>query len=410
MGGNYMGIDLVVSMWQVLGHLAPWILLGTFIAGLMHVLLPRNFIRRSFRGTRGVFQAVGLGVPLPLCSCGVIPAGIGLKKDGASNGAAVGFLISTPQTSVSSILVSASFLGWPFALFKVFSAAITGIFGGLTVDRWSIGDSQEVAADATPVETETTPRRGWREAAAHGLDIIRSIWHWLLIGVIVSAVIEVLVPQAVFAQLNQWGSFASALAALAISLPLYVCATTSVPVAAAMVAGGLPPGAAMVFLMAGPATNVAAIGAIYRRFGGMTVSVYLATIVVGSILFALTFDWLLVATPIALPDYHEHGVPLWSTGAALVLLALIAWFAFEDLRRLGCKKRAARQGWSPELRIPVQGMNCNNCVMRLEKALRATRGIDSVLVTREPGEAVIRGGVDREQVLETIQSAGFQAQ
>ncbi len=405
-----MGIDLVVSMWQVVGHLAPWILLGTFIAGLMHVLLPRNFIRRSFRGTRGVFQAVGLGVPLPLCSCGVIPAGIGLKKDGASNGAAVGFLISTPQTSVSSILVSASFLGWPFALFKVFSAAITGIFGGLTVDRWSIGNSQEVAADATPVETEATARRGWSEAAAHGLDIIRSIWHWLVIGIIVSAVIEVLVPEAVFAQLNQWGSFASAMAALAISLPLYVCATTSVPVAAAMVAGGLPPGAAMVFLMAGPATNVAAIGAIYRRFGGMTVSVYLATIVVGSILFALTFDWLLVATPIALPDYHEHGVPFWSTGAALVLLALIAWFAFEDLRRLGSGKRAAQQDGSPELRIPVQGMNCNNCVMRLEKALRATRGIDSVLVTREPGEAVIRGGVDREQVLETIQSAGFQAQ
>ncbi len=397
-------------MWQVLGHLAPWILLGTLIAGLMHLLLPRDLIRRSFHGVGGVFKAVGLGVPLPLCSCGVIPAGIGLKQDGASNGAAVGFLISTPQTSVSSILVSASFLGWPFALFKVFSAAVTGIFGGLTVDRFCEDDSEQTEAGTSTVETAATERRGWREGVAHGLDIIRSIWHWLLIGVIVSAAIEVMVPEAVFVRLNEWGSFSSALAALAISLPMYVCATTSVPVAAAMVAGGLPPGAAMVFLMAGPATNVAAIGAIYRRFGGKTIAIYLATIIIGSMLFAVTFDWLLVATPIAMPDCHEHGMPIWGTLSALVLLALIVCFAFEDLQRLWHKKSAGEGDASPELRIPVQGMNCNNCVMRLEKALQATQGIDSVFVTLEPGEAVVRGGVDRKQIVETIQAAGFQAQ
>lgn len=410
MGDIRMLNDLVVSMWQVLGHLAPWILLGTLIAGLMHLLLPRDLIRRSFRGSGGVFKAVGLGVPLPLCSCGVIPAGIGLKKDGASNGAAVGFLISTPQTSISSILVSASFLGWPFALFKVFSAAITGIFGGFAVDRFAADDSQEAEADTRSVGTAVAERRGWREGVAHGLDIIRSIWHWLLIGVIVSAVIEVMVPEAVFARLGEWGSFSAALAALAISLPLYVCATTSVPVAAAMVAGGLPPGAAIVFLMAGPATNVAAIGAIYRRFGGQTTAIYLATIIVGSMLFAVTFDWLLVATPIAMPACHEHGMPIWSTLSALFLLALIAWFAVEDLRRLRSRKTGSGRAVLPEIRIPVQGMNCNNCVMRLEKALQATQGIDSVFVTLEPAEAVIRGGVDRNQVVETIQSAGFQAQ
>ena len=96
---------------------------GTVAAGLLHVLLPERFIRTRLRGASGVFKAVGIGVPLPLCSCGVVPAGIGLKKDGASDGAAISFLISTPQTGIDSILISASFLGWPFALFKLFVAA-----------------------------------------------------------------------------------------------------------------------------------------------------------------------------------------------------------------------------------------------------------------------------------------------
>lgn len=403
-----MWMQLLTEMWLVLVHLAPWILLGTLIAGLVHVLLPRNFVRRSFRGPAGVLKAVGLGVPLPLCSCGVIPAGIGLKKDGASNGAAVGFLISTPQTGVDSILVSASFLGWPFALFKVLSAAVTGIVGGLLVDRL-VGHGEEVA------EPESTSRgaegrRGLRAMLAHGTDIIRSIWHWLLIGIVVSAAIEVLVPDSVFAALSAWGSLSSALAALAISLPLYVCATASVPIAAALVAGGLPPGAALVFLMAGPATNVATIGAIYRRFGGATTGIYLGTIVAGSILFALAFDWLLTATPLAVPDCHEHGPTPWGIAMALVLLALIAWFAVDDLRRRWPRRRSGTDTAAAcELRVSVQGMNCNNCVTRLEKALRATEGIDWASVTLEPGEAVVRGRVDKHHVVQAIQSAGFQA-
>ena len=119
---------MIQAMWEVLLSLAPWMLLGMAIAGILHVALPRGFVRRHLGGRGGVAKAVALGVPLPLCSCGVIPAGLGLKRDGASDGAAVGFLISTPQTGVDSILVSASFLGWPFALFKVLAATITGLF------------------------------------------------------------------------------------------------------------------------------------------------------------------------------------------------------------------------------------------------------------------------------------------
>ena len=119
-------MPMLLSCWNTLCQLAPWLLLGMLLSGALHVFLPDGFVQRKFQGLGGILKAVVLGVPLPLCSCGVIPAGIGLKNQGASDGAAVGFLISTPQTGVDSVLVSASFFGWPFALFKVAAALITG--------------------------------------------------------------------------------------------------------------------------------------------------------------------------------------------------------------------------------------------------------------------------------------------
>ena len=129
-------------------ELSPWLLLGMFLAGLMHVLLPAGFASRNLHGFWGVIKSVAIGVPLPLCSCGVIPAGIGLKKDGASDGSAVAFLISTPQTGVDSVLVSASFFGLPFAIFKVVAAAVMGVLGGWMTDRSSSEDT-----DTTESET-----------------------------------------------------------------------------------------------------------------------------------------------------------------------------------------------------------------------------------------------------------------
>ena len=126
-------MNFIHQAWQIVLELAPWLLLGLLLAGILHVLLPVGFVKRHLGspGFASVLKAVAVGVPLPLCSCGVIPAALGLKKEGASNGAAVGFLISTPQTGVDSILVSATFLGWPFAIFKVISALLSGLMGGL---------------------------------------------------------------------------------------------------------------------------------------------------------------------------------------------------------------------------------------------------------------------------------------
>jgi uncharacterized membrane protein YraQ (UPF0718 family) len=124
------------EIWNIMLELGWPLLLGIIIAGAIHVLLPQGFVHRNFggRGFKSIFKATLIGVPMPLCSCSVIPTAIGLKQDGASNGASTSFLISTPQTGVDSIMVNAAFLGWPFAIFKVIVAFVTGIIGGSIVD------------------------------------------------------------------------------------------------------------------------------------------------------------------------------------------------------------------------------------------------------------------------------------
>jgi uncharacterized membrane protein YraQ (UPF0718 family)/copper chaperone CopZ len=392
------------AMWEVLLSLSPWMLLGMAIAGILHVALPRGLVRRQLRGGGGVAKAVALGVPLPLCSCGVIPAGIGLKREGASDGAAVGFLISTPQTGVDSILVSSAFLGWPFAVFKVISAALTGIVGGYLTDAAAgISDSE---AEAEGAEDLSEPRGLWA-AVDHALEILRSIWSWIIFGILVSALIELFIPQQVFTAISSYGRAVPILAALAVSLPLYVCSTASVPIAAALVAAGMPPGAALVFLMAGPATNVATIGAIYRALGRRPLAIYLATIVVGSLSAGLMFDFLLAPTAVSAGHIHaSHG--WWTVTSAILLLGLMAWFAFDDVRSLAGRLFVRPAGETPRVEIGVSGMSCGSCVSKLERALLQEKGVAGVEITLDPGRAVVNGTIDSGRLREIVERLGFE--
>ena len=395
---------MIGSVWDITLELAPWLLLGMAIAGLLHVLLPRDFVRRQLRGRGGVAKAVVLGVPLPLCSCGVIPAGLGLKKDGASNGASVGFLISTPQTGVDSILVSASFLGWPFALFKVAAAAVTGLVGGWFADRGD-DDGSDATLAATSTAGADTPR-GVRDMVDHALDILRSIWKWLVFGIVASAAITTLLPEDFFTGLSQAGAMVPILAALAVSLPLYVCATASVPIAAALVASGMPTGAALVFLMAGPATNVATIGAVYRGLGLRSLVVYLVTIIGGSVGAGLLFESV-ISTGAAHATHVHDTTSWWAVGSAVLLTTLLAWFALADLKQWIDARRARPATGAPAVDVPVEGMTCNNCVGRLERALRGAGGVTAAQVSLQPGRAVVEGDVDEARVREIVEGAGF---
>jgi uncharacterized membrane protein YraQ (UPF0718 family)/copper chaperone CopZ len=389
--------SLASEAWLIVTELAPWLFLGAAIAGGLHLLVSDAWLVRMLRGRLGVLRAVLFGVPMPLCSCGVIPAGVSLKRRGVSDASAMAFMISTPQTGVDSILVSASFLGWPFALFKLAAAAILGLVGGLLTTG---APAKTVEAD----EPKTDGPRNWRSGVEHSVEIIRSIWGWLAFGILASAALSTFVPPEALAGLAEGSGLWAIIAVLAISVPLYVCATASVPIAAALVAGGFPPGAALVFLMAGPATNLATIGAVYRTFGARSLAIYLSTIILGSVALGLAFGGVL-----AMPDTSgalEHSPAWWQLASGALLLAMMAAFAWESLR-----PAARLDGTDTEslVELGVDGMTCQGCVRKLEGRL-------ATLSEEHPGssfEVELDGGFARATGIApsllraTIEKAGF---
>ncbi len=388
------------GIWSVWLELAPWLLVGAAIAAALHVWLPVDFMRRQFSGRAGIFKAVLFGVPLPLCSCGVIPAGLGLKKDGASDGSSLGFLISTPQTGVDSILVSASFLGWPFALFKVASAAVTGIVGGLWADAVAVDPSAEAAPTAADQPARTL-RDGWD----HGMMLLRTIAGWVVFGVVLSAAITAWLPPDLFARLEGYGAALPFVGALLVSLPLYVCATASVPIAAALVASGMPAGAALVFLMAGPATNVATIGAVRRAFGGRVLAVYLTTIIVGSVALGYLFEAVIDPGSVTAAAHHHHSA-WWAVAAAIAGALVFVGFAVEGLLDWFRARRSVERD-APVVELQVEGITCGGCARKVDAALRTVDGVEAIDIDVESGRTRVHGPVPTTALIDTLKAAGY---
>ncbi|MBK1723495.1 hypothetical protein CKO23_14770 [Thiocystis violacea] len=397
----------LTAFWQVMVELSPSLLLGLLIAGLMHVYLPAGFVHRGLSrpDLRSVARASLVGVPLPLCSCGVIPTALGLRQEGASKGATTAFMISTPQTGVDSILVSAAFLGWPFAIFKLVAAFVTGLIGGALVNRFT--EPEPLAAEAA-LSAEQRRERGLVPVLRYAvLDLLSAIDAWILAGVIIAALLTVLLPADYFASQSWARGSLGMLVVLAISLPLYVCTTGSVPIAASLIAAGLPAGSALVFLMAGPATNVATFGAVYRTLGRSVLLIYLGTVVVMSVLFGLLFDRLIEAPAGAAAHVHAAGVDWLGSLGALVLIALMLYLSYRRLK--------AR--FSPmivpeaDLVIQVQGMSCQHCVSSVKTALERLDSVEEAVPDLGAGLVRIRGKrLDASRLVAVIEQAGFQAQ
>ena len=407
-------MEFFTAFWSVLVDLSVWLFIGAAVSIFMYKYLPENFIRGKLQGYNGIFRSVLLGVPLPLCSCGVIPAGISLKKNGASSGSAVGFLISTPQTGVDSILVSSAFLGWPFALFKVFAAIIMGVLGGSFVEILEEATEDEQYQEKTEKKNKT-----WTDAWEHGIQLIRGIWKWLIVGIALSAILEVWVPDELLMALGS--GFVASLTALAISVPLYVCATASVPIAASLVAGGFPPAAALVFLVAGPATNVATIGAILSTFGKRTTVIYVGTVVFGSLLLGSLFSFVVPVTEVSSTHMHHTW---WMELSAVALMCMLIFFAYEELvqirqlRHLKKIQKIAEQEQvgsnidnviSPKRvhSLQLQGVHCGSCVAKITKELNQCFSLKEISVDKESEILHFTGQVDLQDIKSTIRELGF---
>jgi len=401
----------IKEVWNILLELGYPLILGIVIAGLVHVILPKGFVHKNFgkKGISSILKAVLIGVPMPLCSCGVVPTAIGLKQDGASNGASTGFLISTPQTGVDSILVSATFLGWPFALFKLVVAFITGIVGGIFVDLFDNETNEYSETDPSGLNSANGGKSKLKEAFDFGIhELLGMIYFWIIIGVFVAALITTLVPPGYLANIGWITGIGGMFLMLLISLPLYVCATASVPIAASLIAAGMPAGTALVLLMAGPASNIATVGAVFKAFGGKVLGIYLATVSIFSILFGWLFGFIIEFDQTMLLNNHEH-MSMFKIICALIMVGLLIYLTLYKLRLRYMLKTSRISGDTMGIKLDVKGMTCQHCAKNVSNALRKVSGVDSVRVSVDDGVAVIEGTPDVDKLIESVKQAGYEA-
>ncbi len=355
---------------SILNEMSPYLILGFLISGLLHVYVPKSLYARFLhrKGFSSVVGAAVLGVPLPLCSCGVIPTAMSLKKEGASDGATVAFLVSTPQTGVDSILATYSLLGLPFAIIRPIASFIIGIFGGVLVDRFGRDAKKSVdfknlhfapEDDAKSVECgcgcshSATPERSIWAALRYGyVDMMVDFGKWLVVGLLIAAAITAFVPDSLFAIFKDHYLF-NILLILLISAPMYICATGSIPIALSLILKGVSPGAAFVLLMAGPATNLASLLILNKEIGLRKTVIYLASIIAGAILFAMFIDfvlpqeWFSSIMPMDdcghIHDHHDHdhhdgcthGPIWWQTTTSILFIIFFVNSLIQNYRRGG---------------------------------------------------------------------------
>lgn len=358
-------IEWAAATWDVLLQAGPWLVFGFLAAGVIYAIVPiANVIRHLGKpGLGGVVKAAFIGAPLPLCSCSVIPVASSLRKQGASRGATASFLISTPETGVDSISVTYALLGPFMAITRPLAALATAITAGWLIDRGprlpeatarpALRDSP-VAKAGCCHSTTGTPSESGRLAGILGraktaihygfVQMFEDIAHWLVLGFVLAGFVSAVIPEG-YLERHIGGGLSAKLVMLGIGMPMYVCATASTPIAAALIAKGLSPGAAIVFLLAGPATNMTTMVIVARELGRRSLAIYIASIAVVAVLFGMATDALLSSAPVlqasvTCHEHHESGLAAWPF--AIALLLMIA----NGLRLRIAKWRAARRAQS----------------------------------------------------------------
>jgi uncharacterized membrane protein YraQ (UPF0718 family)/copper chaperone CopZ len=415
------------ATWQTLQEMAPYLLFGFLVAGVLSIVVSPETIERQLGrpGIWSILKAALFGVPLPLCSCGVIPVTASLRNHGASKGAATSFLISTPQTGVDSLLVTYSMLGPVFTIVRPVVSLVSGVLGGVAVD---IADGEQPHSGHRGIKctgeccSPTAGQGTFVRILKYGFGTLAAdIAKPLLIGIVIAGVLSGVVPKGSLGEYLGGGGIGrqllSMLAMMIIGLPLYVCATASVPVAAAMIHLGVSPGAALVFLMTGPATNAASVATIWKVMGRRTAVVYAITVAASAFIAGLALNWIDPGAA-SMADAGHEMLPAWAgTVSAVVLLAVLGvalmapYFGkgghddHDHDHDHGNEHEHATQ----TITLEISGMTCSHCASNVGRALQESQGVESVSVDLKSGSATVSGdGIDLQKLKKKIQEAGYE--
>jgi Predicted permeases len=472
-------ITFIKEFITLFSEMAPFLLLGFLLAGILHVWVPNHvYVPKISKPTfKSVLWAALFGVPLPICSCGVIPTSIALRREGASKGASVSFLISTPATGVDSILATYSLLGLPFAILRPIAAFVTAMFGGVLTNFASRGEADGVAVVAHKESHDHEHEHcecgasadSMAECAGHSktsknsfvhkigetieyglVNMVGDVSKWLMIGLLLGALISAFVPNELFLALREYPILCM-VCVLLLAMPMYTCATGSIPLALALVAKGITPGAALVLLMAGPATSIASMLVVGKAFGKKTLAAYLFSIAFGAMFFGFIVDTFFMDTflsamlPHGSAECHGHGaLGVFDYVCAGLLAAFMIYAKFvhkgcdghcgcgccdehdhcdcdhdhdEEHEHCHCchehdeehdHDHHEHHSEPASKTYRVNGMSCSHCKACVEKAAFALEGVVFAVANVAKKELVIEGSVDESALKTAIEEAGFE--
>jgi hypothetical protein len=332
------------ALFDLSNAMAPYILFGLVFAGILHELVPESLVTKHLgrESISSVIKATLFGIPLPVCSCGVIPLATSIKKSGASKGATLSFLISTPITGVDSILATYGMFGWAFTLYRVFTSMLIAMAAGIVTNLFDQTAKSATAPSFSvqPIADESccSSASCCASSPSEKFSIIKALRYAfvtllgdiatpLFWGLLIGALITVVIPKDLSDILVEYAWLSYAIALL-IAVPMYVCATASLPIAAALMLSGVSAGAAFVFLSAGPATNTVTIGVVKKMLGTRSLYIYLSSIIIGSLLFGLGLDYIFSVSqidPRSLVSMDDEAGVI-SVGSSLVLWSFVLFF------------------------------------------------------------------------------------
>ncbi len=449
-------VELLQEIWGIYLEIAPYLFIGLTFAGLMHILLKGDFILKHLGKANiwSIIKAAIFGVPLPLCSCGVVPTAMHLKRKGASNGAIISFLTSTPQTGIDSIIPTFGMLGWFMGIYRPVTALLMGIITGVATNKIKTNEKPaqiEANAQSCCLVCEcddphcTHPSHPWNrqkiktgeisnssevscecssETHAHSSDhqknifikfinyaygdFIDDISTQLVVGIIIAGIITWLIPDGFFEQYGGKG-FPGMLLMIIVGLPMYVCATGSIPIAVSLIMKGISPGAAFVFLVVGPATNAASLTVIAGSLGKKITAVYVAVLTLCALFFGTLLNVLVNEFGIIVNVHHlahnmDRAILLdIITVIFSIILILSFWRKYKPRKTVTEQKT----GGSEMRKYVIEDMHCNHCVKAIQSAVEDLHGVENLRIDLAQKLLEVRGEVKNEQIVAAVQGIGY---